>query len=236
MAVAYYTLERTTVVDAAGTRFDETMFTTSRERLEQAIRAAVERGSGYVEDNLRVAWWATLERRENALAEHSPPWLEVTDRRSLRRALVADARVTRGGQALALRVDHAALAPGRRKAALPFQVGDERFASLEAIGAAAALDPLRRAAGEVDVRFDFTTLFASIPALELPPLENPLRFVPFFKSDDFRELWEDEAADVDLGPVRGDAWDGRLPLDTWLSLEPLHTICLDADVPFKLAP
>ena len=72
MAVAYYTLERTTVVDAAGTRLDETMFTTSRERLEHAIRAAIERSSGYVEDNLRVAWWVTLERGENALAEHSP--------------------------------------------------------------------------------------------------------------------------------------------------------------------
>ena len=236
MAVAYYTLERTTVVDAAGTRLDETMFTTSRERLEHAIRAAIERSSGHVEDNLRVAWWVTLERGENALAEHSVPWLEVADRRSLRRALVADARVTRGSEALALHVDQAALASGRRKAALPFHLGDERFASLEAVGAAAALDPLRRAVGEVEVRFDFTTLFTSIPSLELPPLESSLRFVPFFKSDDFRELWEDEAADVDLGPVRGDTWDGRLPLDTWLSLEPLHTLCLDADVTFKLAP
>lgn len=236
MAVAYYTLERTTVVDAAGTRLDETMFTTSRERLEHAVRAVIDRGSGYVEDSLRVAWGVTLERGENALAEHSPPWLEICDRRSLRRPLFADAVVTRGSQSLALGVDHAALASRRRKAASPFHVGDARFASLEALGSAEVLDPLRRVAGEVDVRFDFTSLWASIPPLERPPLQAPLRFVPFFKSDDFRALWDDEAAEVDLGPVRGDAWDGWLPLDTWLSLEPLYTICLDTDVAFKLAP
>lgn len=237
MGFGLYTLERCTVVDHAGTLLDETLFTTSRSLLETKLIETIDRRAGFAEDALPIAWEQTLAGVDNALASYLPPWLEVRDEQRLRRALFADTRVTRAGQTLAVVVEQDALVhppSGKRRKRQPaFRVGEESFATLEALGESAWVAALRELAGDPLVQFDFSTLLAAIPTLLWPPLDGPLAFTPFFESATFRERLQDEPSSVDLGFVVVGTWDGYLPQGHWLCLEPLRTLCDEAGVAFR---
>lgn len=211
MVVAYYQLERTTIVDHAGTPLTETMFTSSCERLEAEIRRLFGLRNGFDDDVLPLAWMTTVERGENALASFHPPTLTVHGGAPWRRLLLPDTSVVRGDVRVEVVVDQQklreALARPRAKNLAVLRVGEATFRSLEALGDAPFLEALRRAEGE-EVSFDLGAMLKTIPALEGALLAKPLRFVPFFDSENFATTWT----------VRASSWTSastRAPGTVW---------------------
>ena len=146
---SHYRLERTRVVDHAGTTWEEAYLTVSRDRLVGVVRDTVRSGH-FIEDDVAFAWEATITRGYNAVAEHDHPSLTVFDGGvETRFDLVPDMTITRGAERLCLQMVRVAK---RRRPKV--RVGGEggaaskTYASLAKLGDdEALLKPLREAQG-----------------------------------------------------------------------------------------
>lgn len=236
--VSYYRLDRSTVVDSAGDIAVDSFFTTSRDSLVHALRAALTRTAGYPADVLEFAWQHVLQGEAEALADYQPPVLEIAGRKAWRRLMIPAMTLTRGGLVHRIQVDHKHLIAGGRRAQRepPFSHGGDHFPNLGALAHAAFVPALRRAEGELAVCLDLEGLLATIPPLDPPVLEAPLRFQPFFESEEFSDIWSSEGPGLELGLGVAQEWDGLIPLDAWFNLEALQRICDDIGIPLDLSP
>ncbi len=238
--MSYYFIERVTTVDHAGTALNECFFTTSRELLGREIRGAIMRpGGGFDTDVLELAWLATIEKNDSKALEYFlGSYLTIVGGEFWRRELVPDTTIVRDDLTVEISVDHEKLlaAHGRRRKLAVFKQGDETFNTLGALGTANFLNALRSAEGPIKILFDLGSMLDSIPNLAEPKLDSPLRFLPFFESKEFLDVWEDEGVYADLGLPEGETWDGLIPLDTWCSLESPDEMCAELGIAPKIAP
>ena len=243
----HYQLERTSIVDHAGTHLNEVLLTTSMQVLQRHIAQTIEKPGGFAEDVLAFAWEAAIvDADDDALRYWFGPALRVLREREVlwSRALIPDMRLVRGRLTLEVAVDQELLRKefGRRRkktrkpevfrARLTSADGacEETFNSLAALGSPSnVLNPLREEAGEVVVEFDLTAMLDTIALLEPPLLERGLRCVPFFEESAFKELWADEGAYTKLISGEG-GWDGIVPMNRWFHIQKLEELCDDAGV------
>jgi hypothetical protein len=75
---SHYRLERTTIIDHAGTTSESVYITVSRDRLIEAMRGALRSGN-FVEESVDFAWDETITGGRNAVAQLFHPSLSVFD-------------------------------------------------------------------------------------------------------------------------------------------------------------
>lgn len=210
---SHYRLERTRVIDQAGTPSEEVFVTTSRDRLIAVAREALKTGH-FSDDNLVFAIEETVTGGHNALALLYPLELTVHDGSRWQLQLVPDLTVTRGAARLHLQMLRSA---EQRIPQVRVSDGSKTFASLSALGDdATLLAPLREARGNVSVELRDEALVAAIPALAHPPLAGPVPFRPFFENADFAAFLEQELEEELVAQLPGGtSWDGLVPLERW---------------------
>ncbi len=216
-----YRLDRVVIWDHAGTPREEVLFTTNREELLRAIEESMTLG-GFRQDNLQVAWRDALIR-EGELDGYEPATLRMAHDAAAR-PLYPDMTVRRGAFEAAVRVDYVDDSP-------TFTIDGRSEAKLGA-AAETVLAAGRSEEGDVEVTLELERLFASIPPLSEPIRTEPVRVVPFFDNEEFREYWDEEGEFRDMGDV--DEFDGYIPMDRWFNLGELEELCEDVGAELEL--